>query len=89
MPAAYIFLNEAIKRAREEFLEEKMTRKGRLAYAVEFDVAAYDALNQYKWVNRSAYEEVRDNLNAETEFNLTTLLGEKISRRAQPVYYPP
>ena len=71
------FLNEAIKRAREEFLEEKMTRKGRLAYAVEFDVAAYDALNQYKWVNRSAYEEVRDNLNAETEFNLTTLLGEK------------
>lgn len=75
--SAMSLLNDKIRRSREEFLEEKMTRKGRLAYAVEFDIAAYDALNQYKWVNRSAYEEVRNNLNAETEFNLVTLLGEK------------
>lgn len=70
------FLNSEITHAREKFLEESLTQKGRLAYAIEFDTAVYDVLNHYKWVNRRAYEEVRNDLDAQTEFNQVTLLGE-------------
>lgn len=73
---AYTTLQDKIQQTREKFLEDKHPEKG-LAYAVAFDTKVYDTVHQFRWMNRKAYEDVLTILDAETDFNLTTLLGEK------------